>query len=268
MMQTTAADADNFADLGRRGDNTQLLVAATDNAVPARVRPDVIGLGGNKWQQLVNDRGEGTWTLSFAGIALMAACGTGRKFTSGDGLNQPKDGGATDSTSAASGATDTDISEGTTPRYTDESMTGLQYTDGGLQGAELGPCMDGETEPCGPENEDGICRFGVRHCVNSLWGACEGAIFSATRNCESVDDNDCNGEPDNTVDNVCTCVPGSVKPCDEHVDLDGRGPCRAGERVCISSDDRARSTCGACEGSVGPADADSCTVGGTRVRSA
>lgn len=207
-------------------------------------------------------RGGSARTLSFAGIALMAACGTGRKFASGDGLNQPKDGGATDSTSAAPGAAGTGISEGTTSRNTDESMTALQYADGGLQGAELGACVEGETEPCGPENEDGICRFGVRDCVNGLWSACEGAVFPATRNCESVEDNDCNGEPDNTVDSVCTCVPGSVEPCDEHPDLDGRGPCRAGERVCISSDDRSGSTWGACEGSVGPADADSCAVAG------
>lgn len=129
-------------------------------------------------------RGESARTLSFAGIALIAACGTGRKFVSGDGLNHAKDGGATDSTSAASGATDTNASEGSTTRYPDESMTGLQYTDGGLQGAALGPCVAGETEPCGRENEDGngeiasgdsrcmdgVCRALCRLTANGIDG--------------------------------------------------------------------------------------------------
>lgn len=82
------------------------------------------------------------------------------------------------------------------------------------------------------------------------------------RDCTSNLDNDCDGQPDDTINDTCRCVAGSQEPCDEHAGLDGRGPCRAGERTCLLGPDNASSDWSACEGSVGPEEADSCSVRG------
>lgn len=123
-------------------------------------------------------------------------------------------------------------------------------------------CVDGTSEPCGPSEAVGACQFGMRTCRNSVWGACEGAVLSSARDCSSTQDNDCDGQPDDSLDETCRCLPGSVEPCDEHANLDGRGPCRAGERSCVPGEGHLTSDWGACSGSVGPGGSDSCAVAG------
>lgn len=82
------------------------------------------------------------------------------------------------------------------------------------------------------------------------------------RDCASSLDNDCDGQPDDTIDETCRCVPASEEPCDEHAGLDGRGQCRPGSRTCVLGTGNASSDWGACQGSVGPEAADSCAVRG------
>jgi hypothetical protein len=76
------------------------------------------------------------------------------------------------------------------------------------------PCVDGEMQPCGPDTENGICARGLQTCANGRFGECVGAAFPVPRHCGSPQDNDCDGRPDNTIDNVCECIPGQ-----------GNGPC-------------------------------------------
>ncbi len=120
------------------------------------------------------------------------------------------------------------------------------------------PCVEGETRPCGPETDDGICQRGSQSCVNGTFAQCAGAVFAAGRNCGSSEDNDCDGRPDDSVDDFCTCVVGSVRACGAHPGRDGNGQCRAGSQTCEARANDATSTFGACIGSVGPALQDSC----------
>lgn len=121
-------------------------------------------------------------------------------------------------------------------------------------------CEEGETQPCGPEAEVGICRPGFRPCHNGRFGECEGAVEPGVRDCTSVEDSDCDGLPDNTIDTICRCAPGTQQECDSHPGFDGNGSCRAGTQECDLSQGGSSSDWGVCVGAVGPALEDSCTV--------
>jgi hypothetical protein len=82
------------------------------------------------------------------------------------------------------------------------------------------------------------------------------------RNCASHADNDCDGLPDDTLDDVCRCLPGMREPCNGHGEKDGNGPCQAGERVCVATAGGSRSDWGPCTGEIAPKPKDSCTVPG------
>jgi hypothetical protein len=84
----------------------------------------------------------------------------------------------------------------------------------------------------------------------------------SARDCSSNRDNDCDGQPDDVVDSVCKCAPGTVIPCDEHPGLDGRGQCRAGLRTCVLAEGNLTSDWSECEGAVGPGEQDSCALAG------
>lgn len=90
-------------------------------------------------------------------------------------------------------------------------------------------CINGQTRACGPDTELGICQRGSQTCSNGSFGQCQGAVFPTPRNCASPQDNDCNGQPDNTVDNVCQCVPGQGNgPCSDDPNnsrCNGQGQC-------------------------------------------
>jgi hypothetical protein len=123
-------------------------------------------------------------------------------------------------------------------------------------------CAEDSYESCGPPREEGTCKFGTRTCKDGIWGECVGAIFAQPRNCGSVEDNDCDGQPDNTIDGVCHCAAMGTRTCDEHAGLDGKGPCHAGQQACILGQGSLTSDWGPCTGSVGPGAADSCSVPG------
>jgi hypothetical protein len=124
------------------------------------------------------------------------------------------------------------------------------------------PCIDGETRPCGPESDLGICEFGVQTCEGGSFGdTCVGAVFPAARDCGSSGDNDCDGEPDDTIDAVCRCEIGAVQACETHPGRDGNGPCRAGSQTCAGLANDSSSEFGDCIGSVGPEFQDTCDPG-------
>jgi hypothetical protein len=123
-------------------------------------------------------------------------------------------------------------------------------------------CTTGETLACGPSTENGECTLGTRVCINGVWGDCIGAVFATTRLCAERADRDCDGLPDDTADAICECVPDTSEPCETHPGLDGVGACKAGQRLCVAAADGQSSRWGACVGSVGPAEADSCTLRG------
>jgi Cys-rich repeat protein len=123
-------------------------------------------------------------------------------------------------------------------------------------------CASGATRPCGPSTEAGECALGQRVCVDGVWGDCIGAVYPSVRLCSHIDDQDCDGKPDDSADAVCECVPGTSEPCSAHPGLDGVGACKAGERLCVVAADGQSSRWGACTGAVGPAATDSCLVKG------
>ncbi|HWO08396.1 MAG TPA: Kazal-type serine protease inhibitor domain-containing protein, partial [Polyangiaceae bacterium] len=77
-------------------------------------------------------------------------------------------------------------------------------------------------------------------------------VVAGPRDCRSSADNDLDGVPDDTLDDVCQCVPDTVEDCDEHPGQDGFGSCRAGTRTCVPSAGYRSSNWSACTGSVGP----------------
>jgi cysteine-rich repeat protein len=121
-------------------------------------------------------------------------------------------------------------------------------------------CTDGASVACGPDTDDGICQRGRSTCSNEEFGACQGAVFAARRDCTSPVDNDCDGAPDDSIDATCTCEVGSTRACGAHSGRDGNGPCHAGTQTCVAGAQNASSSFGTCTGAVGPAQRDSCTI--------
>jgi len=155
----------------------------------------------------------------------------------------------TDNTAAASsGESSISIS-----RLGDAPQTGSQASS---------PCANGSAETCGPTRAEGVCRFGTRTCSNGVWGECLGAVLPGNRDCGSIDDNDCDGQADDTIDNVCRCPIGGSRSCGEHPGLDGKGQCQAGQQTCALASDHLSSDWGTCEGAIGPGTSDSCSVVG------
>lgn len=144
--------------------------------------------------------------------------------------------------------------EGEKRPYTPPTRDALAATPsaGGAAGASMvvigtdaaAPCEEGELQLCGPATSEGVCEFGSRKCENGEWLDCVGAVYPAERDCTSAADNDCDGQPDNLVDDICRCAPGSTEPCETHPGQDGVGACRAGERGCLVAADRRSSEWG------------------------
>jgi hypothetical protein len=79
-----------------------------------------------------------------------------------------------------------------------------------------------------------LCEADAAACAvrdaGSIPPAC---VPTGPRDCTSDLDNDCDGQFDNVLDDVCACLPGTAEPCQEHPGLDGQGQCRAGLRTCL-----------------------------------
>lgn len=72
---------------------------------------------------------------------------------------------------------------------------------------------------------------------------------------------DCDGAPDNTLDDTCKCEPGDVRLCNEHPGFDDVEPCRPGNQTCELSEDGTRSYWGDCIGDIAPQPSDTCIEG-------
>jgi hypothetical protein len=126
--------------------------------------------------KIVNRKGHG-WggSLALAMTLFMPACGKNRDFVSVDELGPPTDPG-----SQAPGSEDSDGAENLAvpddARFNEmpgASVSALDPSNGRIEPGQLGECTDGDTESCGPESENGICRFGTRTCAGArLRGRC------------------------------------------------------------------------------------------------
>ncbi len=75
----------------------------------------------------------------------------------------------------------------------------------------------------------GICKLGVRECVNGVAGACNGAVGPAEKNCASEADNDCNGTADKSETSACQCQSGQTQSCQ----TGQLGACAVGVQQCM-----------------------------------
>lgn len=123
------------------------------------------------------------------------------------------------------------------------------------------PCVDGDEQSCGPDTDVGQCKYGVSECASSIYGECLGAVDRAPRRCNSTQDYDCDGVPDNTLDDDCKCAPGDVQLCNKHPGFDDVEPCRPGNQTCELSEDGTRTYWGDCTGDIGPKASDTCIEG-------
>jgi hypothetical protein len=109
----------------------------------------------------------------------------------------------------------------------------------------LGLCAAGATQSCYtgavPATQTvGICHAGVQTCdTNGKFGACVGDQTPLAKNCNSSQDNDCNGMPDAT-ETECIgngqCQPGATQNCyTGPASTDGVGACHGGTQICDSN---------------------------------
>jgi len=219
----------------------------------------------------VNDFGVScAWRGVFAGLALagLLGCeGTQREFPRGTGAST-SDGDVVEDNAQGPANASGRNGDGTGGSSESSSVvTQLQPANGATgeastDDATSAPCADGSTESCGPPREEGICRFGTRSCAGGSWGECVGAVFPGARDCSSNEDNDCDGQPDDALDQVCRCPAQGSQTCEDQDGLDGRGQCRAGQQACVLGEGNVTSDWGPCVGAVGPGAADSCSVAG------
>jgi hypothetical protein len=184
----------------------------------------------------------------FVMLITLAAC-SGKKRPFADGPIEGLGGSAgADATTNEAGGDGTGPGLGLEPAATDGELVG------GVPVNPLSPRDDADEG-----NENLACEADAGACTLPDAGpiplAC---VPKGSRDCTSDFDNDCDGSPDNSLDDVCRCVPGTAEPCDEHPGLDGRGQCRAGTRTCVAEEGNASSDWGPCEGAQGPQAADSC----------
>lgn len=124
--------------------------------------------------------------------------------------------------------------------------------DGTVNEADAGCTCDlGEQLPCyeGPNGTEGVgvCAGGTRTCDGTEFGPCEGQTLPSLETCDTLLDDDCDGEV-NEPDAGCICDDGEVVPCYEGPPgTENVGVCIPGTRTCAGGD------FGPCEGQVQPA---------------
>jgi hypothetical protein len=116
---------------------------------------------------------------------------------------------------------------------------GATSGSGGAGGADE-PCQPGATTACytGPAGTQdvGLCKAGVKVCdADGVgYGECQGEVLPAEENCQKVDDEDCDGSPNDG----CPCEPGSEMECYSGPrGTAGVGICVAGTQVCNEAGD-------------------------------
>ena len=99
------------------------------------------------------------------------------------------------------------------------------------------PCVDGQTQPCGPEREEGTCAFGVSRCVDEVWGECEDAVLPTDELCN---DNGFDENCDGVVNEGCACLNGAMRcsgpqpqQCTSSGDWQDEGT--ACEHICVNA---------------------------------
>lgn len=132
-----------------------------------------------------------------------------------DGGTQSEAGGAND----AGASNDTGaLTEGGSPSADAEA---------GQPNQELPPaCQPGDVSACaedamgrsisGLTGAVGVCHFGTRSCQDGRWGPCMNAVGPGRRQCDSDQDNDCDGFADSDRtrrDGVCACWATEQKAC-------------------------------------------------------
>jgi len=102
-----------------------------------------------------------------------------------------------------------------------ESCNGIDDDCNGIIDDYADCCfVPGETRLCGPNDEVGICTFGISTCgENELWGECIGAVYPEdTDYCFNELDDDCNGFADDDCEH---CLDGVWNGDEEGVDCGG-----------------------------------------------
>ena len=111
---------------------------------------------------------------------------------------------------------------------TSEVCDGIDNNCDGMIDNNDACCSAGQTRPCGPSNNTGICTMGTSLCNNGVFGSCQGAVFPSAEVCGDGLDNDCDGQ----VDNGCSasaCGEGEItSPCICEGSLRGSGYCCSG----------------------------------------
>jgi formylglycine-generating enzyme len=169
-------------------------------------------------------------------------------------------GGITDGGTTVAGASTGGVSAGGVPSggttlggaSSGGTTTTSTSTSLGCPNGTYALALVGDWRSCADGGLQGPCASGTQSCrSNGTWSAC--TVAPKARDCGSSNDNDCDGVPDNTIDELCKCVPGEAKQCGEtHLGFDGIGICRPDTLTCIASTDGTSSSWGPCVGSVGP----------------
>jgi hypothetical protein len=134
--------------------------------------------------------------------------------------------------------------------------------DGNCDGKPNSPSNGGCTctgdAACGPDTDVGECARGVSICTDGAYGDCVGAVGRQQRDCTSPLDNDCDGRPDDTLDQTCQCeVTGTPQLCPDSP-YPALGICRQATRLCRASAGGTATFWDECRGGVAPAPRD-CT---------
>lgn len=141
----------------------------------------------------------------------------------------------------------------------DEDCDGLSPdTNSGCE-CEPGNVAGCYTGPMGT-NQVGLCHGGQKTCAATglAYGPCIGEVTPAPEQCDTVEDEDCDGVTPDTSDG-CVCLPGQTQNC--YTGPPGTqnvGVCQGGQQTCNPFG----TAFGACEGEVTPA-AEICSTGST-----
>jgi hypothetical protein len=191
------------------------------------------------------------YVCTFAMLIALAAC-SGKERPFGDGpIEQVGGSSGIGSTTVEPGSAGTGPGSGPEPAATE---------GGPVEGIPV----DTLSRPDDTSQSSGslACEADPSACTSPDAGPVPAAcIPTGPRDCTSDADNDCDGQPDSSIDAVCACVSGTSEPCDEHPGLDGQGQCRAGLRTCVLDEVNLTTAWSGCEGAVGPGVADSCEPG-------